>query len=156
MSGSALLLDNCSVYGAISGRDSKDHSRNVFHGQRVAAIEDEFETPHSGKSFNILSLLSLLPRTSLLPSPTVLPAHKFPLSRITIFPLSFSIPSSSVRFSSEIFCYCVFFANSLLLCVPIQTLDIFLAPISSRFWNTSPQPQDPSLTLLCTIPRKRL
>lgn len=89
MSGSALLLGNCSVYDAISGRDSKDRSLNVFHGQRVAAIEDEFETPHSGKIFNILSLLSLLSHTSLLPSPTFLPAHKFPLSKITILPLSF-------------------------------------------------------------------
>lgn len=51
MSGSALLLDNCSVYDAISGRDSKDRSRNVFHGQRVAAIEDEFETPSHWEDF---------------------------------------------------------------------------------------------------------
>lgn len=84
MSGSALLLDNYSVYDAINGTDSKDRSRNVFHSQQVAAIEDEFETPHSGKIFNILSLLSLLSHTSLLPSPTFLPAHKFPLKKITI------------------------------------------------------------------------
>lgn len=156
MSGSALLLDNCSVYDAISGRDSKDRSRNVFHGQRVAAIEDEFETPHSGKSFNILSLLSLLPRTSLLPSLNFLPAHKFPLSRITILLLSFLHSLQFCQIYLRNILLLCFLLNSLLLCVRIQTLDIFLAPISSRFWNTSPQPQNPSLTLLCTIPRKRL
>lgn len=90
MSGNALLLDNCFVYDAISGTDSKDCSQNVCHGQRVAALEDEFETLTVG-SF-LISFLSLLSYTSLLPSSTFLPTYKFPLSKVTTSPFLFSVP----------------------------------------------------------------
>lgn len=150
MSGSALLPDNCSVYDAISGIDTRDRSRNVCHGQRVAAIEEGFETPHSGKIFNILSLPSLLSHTLLLPSPTFLPTHKFPLSKITVLPLSFLHSLQLCQIELRNFLLLCFLLNFL------QTMAISLAPISSRFWKTSPQPQNPILMLLCTIPRKRL
>lgn len=40
----------------LEGTDSKDRSRNVCHGQRVAAIEDRFESLTAGSFFfNLIS-----------------------------------------------------------------------------------------------------